>query len=130
MTKAKYDLNSLETDCVMILSTTPDLLLAKRIAHILVEEKLAACVQLQPSLFSIYEWQGQIQGEQEVGLIIKTSQEIYKKTMSRIVQLHPYEVPEIVVLPIKDGHQPYLKWVNEQTVPNYCSLGTHSQSTE
>ena len=117
MTNAEKDLNSLEPDCVMILSKTPDLLLAKRIAHILVEEKLAACVQLQPSLLSIYEWQGQMQGEQEVGLIIKTSQKIYKKTMNRIVQLHPYEVPEIVVLPIKDGHQPYLKWVNQQTTP-------------
>jgi periplasmic divalent cation tolerance protein len=116
-TSAENVLTSLETDCVMLFSTTPDLLLAKRIAHILVEEKLAACVQLQPSLLSIYEWQGQMQGEQEVGLIIKTSQKIYKKTMNRIVQLHPYEVPEIVVLPIKDGHQPYLKWVNQQTIP-------------
>jgi len=116
-TSAENVLTSLETDCVMILSTTPDLLLAKRIAHILVEEKLAACVQLQPSLLSIYEWQGQMQGEQEVGLIIKTSQAIYKDTVNRIVQLHPYEVPEIVVLPIKDGHQPYLKWVNQQTIP-------------
>jgi periplasmic divalent cation tolerance protein len=118
MTNAINDSASVETDCVMILSTTPDLLLAKRIAHILVEEKLAACVQLQPSLLSIYEWHGQMQGEQEVGLIIKTSQAIYKETINRIVQIHPYEVPEIVVLPIKDGHQPYLKWINQQTIPN------------
>jgi periplasmic divalent cation tolerance protein len=103
--------------CVVILSTAPDVLLAKRIAHILIEEKLAACVQLMPSCLSIYEWNGEVQGDQEVPMVIKTSRNAARGAIARLIELHPYEVPEAVVVPIVGGHYDYLNWVSQQTGP-------------
>lgn len=101
--------------CVVILSTAPDLLLAKRIAHVLVEEKLAACVQLTPPTLSIYEWNGEVQGDEEIGMIIKTSRSAARDAIDRLVQLHPYDVPEAIVVPVVGGHADYLNWVCRQT---------------
>lgn len=101
--------------CVVILSTAPDILLAKRIAHLLVEERLAACVQLTPPALSIYEWKGEVQGDEEIGLIIKTTRAAARQAVERLVQLHPYEVPEAIVLPVVGGHHTYLNWVSKQT---------------
>lgn len=103
--------------CVVILSTAPDILLAKRIAHVLVEEKLAACVQLTPPSLSIYEWKGEVQGDEEIGMIIKTSRSAARDAIDRLVQMHPYDVPEAIVLPIVGGHSEYLNWVSQQTTP-------------
>lgn len=102
-------------DLVMIHTSVPDELLAKRIAHLLVEEKLAACIHILPPMLSIYEWQDEIQGEREVALIIKTSQSVAQQTLARLIELHPYDVPQAVVVPIVDGHAPYLDWVRQQT---------------
>jgi periplasmic divalent cation tolerance protein len=99
---------------VVILTTTPDILLAKRIAHVLIEEHLAACVQLMPPMLSVYEWRGEMQGDEEIGLSIKTSASASQQVIDRIVQLHPYEVPEVIVLPIIDGHAPYLAWLHQK----------------
>lgn len=101
--------------CVMILSTVPDGLLAKRIAHILIEEHLAACVQIMPPMLSVYEWAGEVQGDEEVGLVIKTSRAVAEQAIERLVALHPYDVPQATVIPIVGGHAPYLNWVSEQT---------------
>ena len=101
--------------CVMILSTVPDSLLAKRIAHILIEDHLAACVQIMPPMLSVYEWAGEVQGDEEVGLVIKTSRAAATQTLERLVALHPYDVPQATVIPIVGGHSPYLNWVSEQT---------------
>lgn len=101
--------------CVMILSTAPDILLAKRIAHVLVEEHLAACVQLTPPMLSVYEWQGVIQGDEEIGMVIKTSRAVARQTIDRLVELHPYEIPQATVVPIVGGYFPYLNWVSEQS---------------
>ena len=103
--------------CVVVLSTAPDVLLAKRIAHVLVEEKLAACVQLTPPTLSIYEWNGQVQGDEEIGLIIKTSRSAARAAIDRLLQMHPYDVPEAIVLPVVGGHHDYLNWVGQQTQP-------------
>ncbi len=101
--------------CVVILSTAPDVLLAKRIAHVLIEEKLAACVQLTPPALSVYEWNGEVQGDEEIGLIIKTSRSAARDAVDRLVQLHPYDVPEAIVVPVVGGHSDYLNWVSQQT---------------
>jgi periplasmic divalent cation tolerance protein len=103
--------------CVVILSTAPDILLAKRIAHLLVEERLAACVQLTPPTLSVYEWNGEVQGAEEIGLIIKTSRSVARQTIERLVELHPYDVPEAIVLPVVGGHHDYLNWVSQQIGP-------------
>jgi len=109
--------NAPDPMCVMILSTVPDVLLAKRIAHLLVEEHLAACVQITPGMLSVYEWQGEVHGDEEVGLIIKTSRAIARQTIDRLVALHPYEVPQATVIPLVGGYHPYLSWVSDQTQP-------------
>ena len=100
--------------CVAIMSTAPDILLAKRIAHFLVEEKLAACVQLTPACLSIYEWNGELQGDEEVGMMIKTSRAAARAAIERLLELHPYDVPEAIVVPIVGGHLDYLNWVCQQ----------------
>jgi periplasmic divalent cation tolerance protein len=103
--------------CVAIMSTAPDILLAKRIAHVLVEEKLAACVQLSPPALSVYEWQGEVHGDEEIGMVIKTSRSAARQAIERLLEMHPYEVPEAIVVPIVGGHFDYLNWVCQQTQP-------------
>lgn len=100
---------------VVILSTVPDMNLARRIAHILLEENLAACVQIGSGSLSMYQWNHEIQGEQEVSLTIKTSQAVVGAAIERLVALHPYEVPEAIVLPVIAGYGPYLEWINANT---------------
>ena len=103
-------------DLVVILSNAPDMLLAKRLAHELVERGLAACVNLgQPSL-SIYAWQGTIESAEEVPLTIKTTFDRKDEVMNQLVDLHPYDVPEVLVLPVIGGTAQYVDWVRAQTV--------------
>ena len=101
---------------VLMLSTAPDTPLAKRIAHILVEEGLAACVNLGAESLSMYMWQGKLEGETEVALTIKTHASRAQDVANRLAQLHPYEVPEILVLGPLGGSRAYLQWLTEQTV--------------
>lgn len=102
-------------DVVVVLSNAPDLLLAKRIAHMLVEEHLAACVNLGAPMLSMYMWEGELEGTEEIPLTIKTTQSALAAMTERLIELHPYEVPEILVLPVQGGARPYLEWVREQT---------------
>lgn len=100
---------------VLMLSTAPDALLAKRIAHMLVEEGLAACVNLGAESLSMYMWQGQLEGTTEVSLTIKTRASRAQDVANRLGQLHPYEVPEILVIGPLGGSRAYLQWLSEQT---------------
>ncbi|MGC9505211.1 divalent-cation tolerance protein CutA [Baaleninema sp.] len=86
---------------------------AKAIAKSLVEEHLAACVSLTP-VRSIYSWQGNIEDEEEWQLIIKTNLTQFDRLESRIRQLHSYDVPEIIAVPIIKGSRDYLNWIGEQ----------------
>ena len=88
---------------------------AAEIARILVEEQLAACVNLVPAVRSIYRWQGQVSDDTETLAIIKTTAERYDALASRLVALHPYEVPELIAFPIERGHAPYLAWLTNST---------------
>jgi periplasmic divalent cation tolerance protein len=83
---------------------------ADRIARALVDERLAACVNIMP-VRSCYLWEGKINLEGEELLIIKTEQSMVEQLVSRIIELHSYKVPEIIVLPIVDGYPPYLHWI-------------------
>lgn len=109
---------SRDDDVVLVISNAPDLLLAKRIAHVLVEEGLAACVNLGAPVLSIYGWQGEVQGDAEIPMWIKTTAGRRGALMEALARLHPYEVPEILVLPVLDGAAPYLDWVRAQTRGN------------
>ena len=104
-------------DVVLVLSNAPDLLLAKRIAHMLVEEGLAACVNLGAAGLSMYMWQGELVGAEEIPLTMKTTRMRLQELIARLQHLHPDEVPEILVVPVLDGSASYLAWVQKQTSP-------------
>jgi periplasmic divalent cation tolerance protein len=101
-------------DYVVMLTTLPDMESARRLARTLVEEKLAACVQLS-LIESFYRWDGKIANEPEVLLLIKTRTELFDAAIARIKALHPYTVPEIVATPFTAGFPPYLEWIGENT---------------
>jgi periplasmic divalent cation tolerance protein len=100
-----------EQEVVMIMTNAPDLLLAKRIAHLLIEENLAACVSIGTPMLSVYSWQGEIEGAEEIPMTIKTTANRQQAMIERLVELHPYEVPEALVVPVLGGYAPYLEWV-------------------
>lgn len=105
---------SRDDDIVLVISNAPDLLLAKRIAHVLVEDGLAACVNLGAPILSIYHWEGQIEGADEVPMWIKTTAGQQHALVQALAKLHPYEVPEIIVVPVIGGSAAYLDWVRNQ----------------
>jgi periplasmic divalent cation tolerance protein len=102
-----------ESDVVVALSTAPSLEKGADIARALVDEQLAACVNLVPGVRSIYRWQGEVCDEAEVLCVIKTRRARVEALRARLVTLHPYQVPELVVLDVRGGHLPYLSWVAE-----------------
>ena len=104
-------------DLVVILSNAPDMLLAKRLAHDLVEQRLAACVNLGQPTLSIYAWQGVLESTDEVTLTIKTTFSRKDEVIKQLVKLHPYNVPEVLVLPVIGGTPAYVDWVRAQSAP-------------
>jgi periplasmic divalent cation tolerance protein len=89
---------------------------AQNIAHTLVNEKLAACVNIMPNHLSIYEWEGQVVEDPEVQLLIKTTPSTYSLLEKRIQLLHSYDVPEIIAIDIKQGLPAYLSWIEKSTL--------------
>lgn len=99
----------------MVLCTFPDLGKARQIGTALVEKQLAACVNVLPGVASIYQWEGQTRQDEEVLALIKTGSGRFEALREEILRLHPYEVPEIIALPVKEGSEAYLSWVRRQT---------------
>lgn len=95
--------------------TCPNREAAERIAETLVEEGHAACVNIVPGLTSVYRWQGKVQRDEELLLVIKTSAAAYARLEVAIQTLHPYELPEIIAVPIERGLDGYVRWIGEQT---------------
>ena len=87
---------------------------ASQIAEDLVENRLAACVNIIPDVTSVYKWKGDLEKSTEQLMLIKTTKERLQEVLDRIKILHPYEVPEIIALPIEGGHPPYLSWLSSQ----------------
>lgn len=98
---------------VLALSTCPDEATAKQIAVTLVEERLATCVNRIGGVTSTYFWDGRLQDDAEILLIIKTSHARVDALTDRLKTLHPYELPELVVIPVSGGNEAYLRWVRE-----------------
>ena len=98
-----------------ILSTCPDADTAQRLARILVEERLAACVSLLPGAVSTYRWQGRVEQATEVQLLAKTPADRRDALMARLAELHPYELPEILAVETAAGLPAYLDWVTAET---------------
>ena len=100
-----------DEDVLVVLCTFPDLAKARQIGTALVEKQLAACVNLAPGLESIYRWKGEVNRDAEVLGIIKTTKAKLPFLTETLVDLHPYEVPEVLALPVADGNEAYLDWV-------------------
>lgn len=100
---------------LVVFSTFPDTDKAAEVARTLVTEHLAACVNLVEPVRSIYSWKGEICDDRETLAIIKTTSEQFDAMRTRLVELHPYEVAEVIALPIEAGHAPYLDWLAGET---------------
>lgn len=98
----------------IVLTTCGDMQQATHIAHDLVGAGLAACVNIIPAVSSVYKWQGRVQTDNEVLLVVKSTRTQYTQIERRIRELHQYELPEIVAVPIVTGLNNYLQWIDEQ----------------
>jgi periplasmic divalent cation tolerance protein len=99
----------------LVLSNFPDQESALKVAEMLLEQKLAACVNVLQACTSVYQWQGKLVREQESVMMIKTRSELFGQLEAVLLQQHPYELPEIIQVPIHNGHSAYLEWVSQQT---------------
>lgn len=98
----------------LVFSTCPDIEVAESLAGMLVAEKLAACVSILPGARSIYEWQGKVEREDELILMIKSRSDRLPQLERRLLEEHPYELPELIAVPIEEGLEPYLSWIDIQ----------------
>jgi periplasmic divalent cation tolerance protein len=99
------------SDALVVLVTVPSAESANELAEALVGERLAACVNVVGGVRSIYRWQGAIERDDELLCVCKTTRAAFERLRARVVELHPYDVPEVVALPIEAGHAPYLAWI-------------------
>jgi periplasmic divalent cation tolerance protein len=102
------------TDKIVVLCTCSSNDEARLIARALIEKRLAACVNLLPPAISIYHWKGAVEEGEETLMIVKSARPLFEKLRAEIARLHSYEVPEIVALPIVDGSEPYLEWMDRE----------------
>ena len=101
---------------ILVLITAPTLQVGEQIAAALVENRTAACVNILPEVNSVYAWKGYIHKDQEVMLVVKSREELFEDHLVPAVQaIHPYEVPEIIALPIVMGLGSYLDWIRDET---------------
>jgi periplasmic divalent cation tolerance protein len=103
------------TNVVVILTTMPDDARTDELARTLVDERLAACVNVHAPMVSTYRWKGAVERDPERQLVIKTTRNCVAAVEKRVRQLHPYELPEFLVVPVDSGSEAYLRWVAEST---------------
>jgi len=101
----------MSADLQIVLCTTPDRETAELIANTLVAEQLAACVNILPGVTSVYRWKNTVEHSKELLLIIKTSGSVWPMLEAQIQALHPYELPEIIAVPIRTGEAEYIQWL-------------------
>ena len=106
------------TDALVVLCTVPDEAIADSIATALVEERLAACVNRIAGVRSTYRWQGAVERAEELLLVAKTTRSRFDALRQRVVELHPYELPEVVAVGIDSGLERYLGWIAAETAPH------------
>ena len=98
--------------CLVVFCTCPNRDIGERLAREAVEKRLVACVNMVPGVISIYEWEGQVVHEEEVLLVAKTTRQTFAALEILWNKLHPYELPEVVAVPIETGSEPYLQWID------------------
>ncbi len=96
---------------VVVLTTAPDLKTVERIARVLLENKVAACVSIREGFVSRYRWNGKVERSKEALLLVKTAAKCFRRVQRAIEKMHPYEVPEILALPVTAGSRKYLTWL-------------------
>ncbi len=106
-----------DPDVRVVLVTAPDAEVASGLARALVDERLAACANLVPTVRSIYRWEGALQEDDEVLLVIKTTAAKTPALSERVKALHPYDLPEVLALPAAGGSEAYLDWVRSEVAP-------------
>ncbi len=104
----------LDTDLVTVFMTAPDAEVAERLARTLVTERLAACANVVRDVVSVYRWEGEVRRDSEVLVILKTTAAALDSLESRAVELHPYDVPEVLAVPVLGGYGPYLEWIRAE----------------
>jgi periplasmic divalent cation tolerance protein len=102
-------------EAIVVFITAQDMKQAENISYSLIETKLAACINIVPSVKSIFWWQGKIDSSNEVMIIVKTRDVLLKRLISEVKRLHTYDVPEIIALSIKGGNEEYLRWLHDST---------------
>jgi len=100
---------------IVVLVTAPTPERAAELARTLVEERLAACGNVVPGLRSIYRWEGKVQDDAEALLLLKTTRARFEALRDRVLALHPYQVPEVIALPVEAGSAKYLEWIAAET---------------
>ena len=115
MTESVWDNNKYMPQTIVIFVTASSIDEARKIGQTLVEEGRVACCNIVQSVESIFKWQGKLNVEREVLMICKTREDLFNVVEKRIKQLHSYEVPEIIALPITQGSKSYLDWVTKET---------------
>lgn len=108
-------MNATGNECLLVICNLPNLGNAQQLAEHLVGTGLAACVSIQPACKSIYRWQGKVEQANEIPVHVKTTRARYAELETAIRVLHPYEVPEIIAIPIHAGLPAYLQWVQTET---------------
>ena len=103
------------TEAILVLTQVPDRATAEALARALVEARIAACVSVGAPVDSLYHWRGQIETATEIPVIVKTHRDRYREVEAAIQLHHPYELPEILAVPLTDGLAPYLQWITAET---------------
>lgn len=102
------------TDKIVVLTTCESQDQAEQLARHLVDHRLAACVNILPGARSIYRWKDKIEDSAEFVLVIKSRRDVFNKVREAIAQLHSYEIPEVIALPVVDGSDAYLRWLDRE----------------
>jgi periplasmic divalent cation tolerance protein len=105
----------MSSEILMVYCTCPDEQVAESISTHIVERGLAGCVNRIPGLTSVYKWEGEMKSGTEVLLLIKTTADRCAALTTELAKIHPYELPEIIAVPVTAGHQPYLDWIKDCT---------------
>jgi len=100
---------------ILVMTTVPDKKSGEKIAQVIVGERLAACITVSSACLSFYWWKKKISQDKEYILVIKTKTSLYNKLEEKILEIHPYEVPEIIALPLLKGYTKYLDWISKET---------------
>ena len=100
---------------IIVVTQVPDRAVATNLARVLLEQRLAACVNVGAPVESIYHWRGRIETGEEIPVVIKTRSMLYSEVEAAVRKVHPYDTPEIIAIPVVDGDARYLEWITDET---------------